>query len=61
MNTDIPETDAMVSADQHHLEDDIVIRMRTLERDLADMTEQRDGVLRCLQDIALKLIKPNEL
>jgi hypothetical protein len=30
-----------------------------LKRDLADMTEQRDGVLRCLQDIVLKLIKPN--
>jgi uncharacterized protein YifN (PemK superfamily) len=50
MNTDTPETDAMVSADQHHLEDDnffpasIYWRMcdlaRTLERERDEAREE---------------------
>ena len=50
--SDTPRTDAMIAADQHHLEDDnffpstVYWRMcdiaRELERELAEVTEQRD-------------------
>jgi hypothetical protein len=59
MNTDTPETDAMVSADQHHLEDDnffsasVYWRMcdlaRRIERELTEVTKQRDALAEALQ------------
>ena len=59
MNTDTPETDAMVSADQHHLEDDnffsasVYWRMcdlaRNIERELTAVTEQRDRLAEALR------------
>jgi len=59
MNTDTPETDAMVSADQHHLEDDnffsasVYWRMcdlaRRIERELTEVTKQRDIALSDLE------------
>jgi hypothetical protein len=60
MNTDTPETDAMVSADQHHLEDDnffpasIYWRMcdlaRTLERERDEAREYADKLAEGLPD-----------
>jgi hypothetical protein len=59
MKTDTPETDAMVYADQHHLEDDnffsasvywrICDLARRLERELATVTEQRDEAREALK------------
>jgi hypothetical protein len=59
MNTDTPETDAMISADQHHLEDDnfflasVYWRMcdlsRRIERELTAVTEQRDSLAEALR------------
>jgi uncharacterized protein YifN (PemK superfamily) len=59
MNTDTPDTDAMVSADQHHLEDDnffsasVYWRMcdlaRRIERERDEAREQRDRLAQALQ------------
>jgi hypothetical protein len=61
MNTDTPETDAMVSADQHHLEDDnffsasVYWRMcglaRHIERELTTVTAQRDRLAEALEQL----------
>jgi len=59
MNTDTPETDAMISADQHHFEDDnffsesVYWRMcdlaRRIERELTEVTKQRDALAEALR------------
>jgi hypothetical protein len=59
MNTDTPETDAMVYADQHHFEHDnfffasVYWRMcnlaRRIERELTAVTEQRDRLAEALR------------
>jgi len=57
--SDTPRTDAMIAADQHHLEDDnffpstVYWRMcdiaRELERELALVTEQRDRLAEAIK------------
>jgi len=68
MNTDTPETDAMISADHHHLEDDNFFsasfywRMcdlaRRIERELTAVTEQRDRLAEALRNIKNELGVP---
>jgi hypothetical protein len=65
MNTDTPETDAMVYADQHHLEDDnffsasvywrICDLARRIERELTAVTEQRDRLAEVIEQLKSRL------